>query len=74
MGWVYSQDLKEAEDANTVVAAKDGDEVVKEPSGPGELGQEEKNALEDDEDVVDDRKHGTTGLKRHTMANSQFLT
>lgn len=69
-----SQDLEETKDADTVVAAKDGDEVVKEPSGPGELGQKEKDALEDDEDVVDNRKHGATGLKRHTVSNMSDST
>lgn len=61
------QDLHEAEDSDTVFTSENGDKVVKEPCGPRDFGEEEEDALEDDEEMVDDREHVTTGLKRNTV-------
>lgn len=49
-----------------MILAEDGDKVVKEPRRPGNLGKDEEDALEDDEEVVDDREHGATRLERDT--------
>lgn len=70
---VYAQDLHEAEDGDAMVFAEDGDKVVEEPGWPGDFGEDEEDALEDDEQVVDDREHGATWLKRNTRGvESQF--
>lgn len=67
------QDLHEAEDGDTVVLAEDRDEIVKEPRWPGDFGEDEEDALEDDEEVVDDRKHGATRLERDTIKSQGKL-
>lgn len=64
------QDLHEAEDGDAVLTSKDRDKVIEEPGRPRDLREEEEDALEDDEEMVDDGKHGTTGLKRNTMISN----
>lgn len=63
------QDLHESEDPNTMRGSKDRDEVIKEGRGPRDLGEEKKKDLKDNEQLVDDGKHGTTGLQRNASAN-----
>lgn len=50
-----------------MLTSENGDKVVKEPCWPRDFGEEEEDALEDDEEMVDDREHVTTGLKRNTV-------
>lgn len=64
--------MEEPKDGDTVLATEDGEVVVEEPRGPRDLSEDKDDALEDDEEVVDDRKHGTTGLKRDTIEQKTF--
>ena len=41
----------------TILIAKGGDKIVKERRGPSDLGKQQENALESDEQVVDDSEH-----------------
>jgi hypothetical protein len=54
--------LHSAKDAHTVVRAKDGEEVQEEGLGPAEFGEDEDDALTDDEQTVEDREHDTSRL------------
>ena len=49
--------------------AKDGDKIVKERRGPPDLRKQQENALENDEQVVDDSEHRAAWLKWYTSSS-----
>jgi hypothetical protein len=69
----HSQDLHETENANAIVTAEDRNKIVKEPRGPSNLRKQQENALEDDEQVVDDSEHRASWLKRYAGEESSLV-
>jgi len=60
------ENLHETQNADTVVTAEDRDKIIKEPRGPSDFRKQQENALEYDEDVVDNSEHGAAWLKGYS--------
>jgi len=60
------ENLHETQNASTVVAAEDRNEIIEEPRGPPDFRKQQEDALEYDEEVIDDSEHGAAGLKGYS--------